>query len=152
TFGFRLECSPDLFGSAWAIGYLADLGCWTAAQAEALANVDVLALEFNHDEEMERNSGRPSELFERVLGDWGHLSNDQAAAFLQAILDRSTPGVIRHLVQMHLSRECNQPKLAQGAARRVLESCSPKTELHTAQQKSPGPILMLERPGRRSRG
>ncbi|HEV3145033.1 MAG TPA: MBL fold metallo-hydrolase [Gemmataceae bacterium] len=144
TFGFRMELAPDLFGSAWAIGYLADLGCWTEAQADALANVDVLALEFNHDVEMERSSGRHWELIERVLGDHGHLSNQQAAEFLTAILNRSAPGFLQHLVQTHLSRECNHPTIAQAAAQSVLETHSPGTKLHTALQQVPGPILTLE--------
>jgi phosphoribosyl 1,2-cyclic phosphodiesterase len=144
TFGFRLELAQDLFGSAWAIGYLADLGCWTEAQAAALANVDVLALEFNHDVEMERTSGRHWELIQRVLGDHGHLSNHQAVEFLHAVLDRSTHGLLQHLVQTHLSRECNHPSIAQAAAQTVLAARSPHTKLHTAQQSVPGPVLTLE--------
>ncbi|HLW65722.1 MAG TPA: MBL fold metallo-hydrolase [Gemmataceae bacterium] len=144
TFGFRLELAPDLFGSAGAIGYLADLGCWTEAQAQALANVDILALEFNHDVEMERTSGRHWELIQRVLGDHGHLSNRQAAQFLHAILDRSSPGLLQHLVQTHLSRECNHPSIAQAVAQDVLAARSPHTKLHTAQQNCPGPVLTLE--------
>jgi phosphoribosyl 1,2-cyclic phosphodiesterase len=144
TFGFRLELAPDLFGSTWAIGYLADLGCWTEAQADALANVDVLALEFNHDVEMERTSGRHWELIQRVLGDHGHLSNRQAAEFLLAVIDRSMPGLLQHVVQTHLSRECNHPTIAQAAAQSVLAAHSPHTKLHTAEQNVVGPVLTLE--------
>src|SRR5213076_1766211 len=74
----------------------------TSTLARLVANVDVLALEFNHDEEMERRSRRPAELVERVLGDEGHLSNAQAAELLQAILQRSEPTVTRHVIQLHL--------------------------------------------------
>jgi phosphoribosyl 1,2-cyclic phosphodiesterase len=143
TFGFRLHGPPDIFGARCALGYLTDLGRWTDKQAEALANVDVLALEFNHDVEMERNSGRPRELVDRVLGDLGHLSNEQAAALTRAVLKRSAAGALRHLVQLHLSRHCNKPKLAQAAARCVLDEHSPATALHTASQHRHGPVLKL---------
>src|SRR5436190_19901085 len=47
TFAFRLEGPPDLFGRSAAVGYAADLGCWDGLLANALAGVDLLALEFN---------------------------------------------------------------------------------------------------------
>src|SRR5262249_20083981 len=51
TFGFRFEGGRGLFGASWALGYAADLGCWDSSLAGALSDVDLLALEFNHDEE-----------------------------------------------------------------------------------------------------
>src|SRR5262249_30588207 len=124
TFGFRLEGGADLFGHACAAGYVADLGCWDDALAGALAEVDLLALELNHDVGMECASGRTPRLIARVLGDEGHLSNEQAAGLLRAVLRRSTPGRLRHVVQLHLSRDCNPPSLAAGAARAALADLS----------------------------
>src|SRR5262249_58433243 len=80
--------------------------------ADALADVDLLALEFNHDVGLERSSGRSPYLIARVLGEEGHLSNEQAANLLREVLRRSPPGRLRQLVQLHLSRECNRPHLA----------------------------------------
>ena len=145
TFGFRLEGADGLFGSAWAIGYVADLGCWSPELVEALLDVDLLALEFNHDEELERESGRSEFLIERVLGDGGHLSNDQAGRFLHSILTRSQPGVVRHIVQLHLSRECNRPHLAQAAARSVLEELRQNVPLYTARHDRAGPMVTLDK-------
>ena len=82
TFGFRFEGTPDLFGKAPALAYTADLGTWDAELADALTDVDLLAVEFNHDEELERRSGRSPHLIARVLGDAGHLSNCQAASLV----------------------------------------------------------------------
>ena len=143
TFAFRFAGTDSELGRPWAVSYAADLGCWTTELAAALANADVLALEFNHDEYMERASRRPAELIERVLGDDGHLSNLQAAEFLQAILaagDKCSP---QHLVQLHLSRECNRPVLAAAAARRILGD-QPSMEVHTSVQGRVGPILSLD--------
>jgi phosphoribosyl 1,2-cyclic phosphodiesterase len=143
TFGFRLEGGGDLFGNATAIGYVADLGTWDDRLADSLADVDVLALEFNHDVEMECRSGRSAMLIARVLGDTGHLSNDQAAALLTEILNRSSSRPLRHLVQLHLSRDCNRPALAVEAARAVLSRLGVAVELHTAEQHRAGVPIQL---------
>lgn len=145
TFGFRLEGGGGLFDAPWAIGYAADLGSWTGDLAKSLANVDILALEFNHDVEMQRASRRAPWLIERVLGDHGHLSNLQGAQLLHECLRRSTRRAIRHVIQLHLSRECNRPPLATTAARRVLPSSG--VDLHTAEQHRVGPILAVGQSG-----
>ena len=141
TFGFRFEGAPDLFGSSCALGYAADLGCWDAALLESLGDVDLLALEFNHDVAMEYASGRQPRLIARVLGDDGHLSNEQAAALLREVLCRSSPGRLKHVVQLHLSRDCNRPPLALAAARAVLNELQHEAEVHTASQHEPGATL-----------
>jgi hypothetical protein len=146
TFGFRFEAAEDLFGPACTFAYAADLGTWDPALAEALAEVDVLALEFNHDVALEYASGRQPRLIARVLGDEGHLSNVQASALLQEVLRRSSPGRLRHVVQLHLSRECNRPELALEAARAVLGGLADPVQVHTASQHEPGPTLHVGAP------
>jgi phosphoribosyl 1,2-cyclic phosphodiesterase len=134
TFGFRLESIGGLLGPGGAIGYVADLGCWDEELAAQLADVDLLAVEFNHDVAMQQSSGRAPRLIQRVLGEEGHLSNAQAVALVRAVLERSTAGRLRHLVQLHLSRECNRPTLAREAARLMLEELEIMIGLHTAEQ------------------
>jgi phosphoribosyl 1,2-cyclic phosphodiesterase len=146
TFGFRFEGAADLFGRAPALGYVADLGCWDDALVTDLADVNLLAVEFNHDVGMQHASGRAQRLIDRILGDYGHLSNEQAAQLVQAVVVRSEAGRLRHLVQLHLSRECNRRHLAQAAARSVLETLPLPIELHTASQDVPGKVLDLATP------
>jgi phosphoribosyl 1,2-cyclic phosphodiesterase len=151
TFGFRVEGRADGGDDLCALGYVADLGSWTPELAEALADVDLLALEFNHDVEMEYASGRSTRLIARVLGDHGHLSNLQAATLLKQVLCISAPGRLRQLVQLHLSRDCNHPRLALEAARAVLGDDAPAFAIHTASQDAPGPVLHVGGPaGERS--
>ena len=59
---------------------------------------------------MELSSSRSSAV-ERVLGQNGHLSNDQAALFVKEILLASKPGRLQHMVS-HLGRDCNPPEPA----------------------------------------
>jgi phosphoribosyl 1,2-cyclic phosphodiesterase len=160
TFGFRLEGPADLFGQRGAIGYVADLGCWDDTLVEHLTDVDLLAVEFNHDVAMQYASGRMPRLIDRILGDEGHLSNVQAAGLIRAVLARSTVGRLRHLVQLHLSRECNRPALARETARTLLTELDVAIALHTAEQDIPSATLCLHSapqpcrrsPRRRSRG
>jgi phosphoribosyl 1,2-cyclic phosphodiesterase len=143
TCGFRFHASPDLFGTASTLAYAADLGCWQPTLAEALADADILALEFNHDVFLERTSGRSPALILRVLGERGHLSNVQAADLLREVLRRSQPRRLRHLVQLHLSRQCNRPAMAVDAARVVLGELQSEVEIHTARQDEAGPALVV---------
>jgi phosphoribosyl 1,2-cyclic phosphodiesterase len=143
TCGFRFEARHDFLGPACALGYVADLGCWGPELVRALGDVDLLALEFNHDVGMERNSGRSPRLIARVLGDDGHLSNAQAAALLRSILLASTPGRLRRVIQLHLSRECNHPDLAAAAAQVALGDLAASVAVHTACQDTPSPTFQL---------
>ncbi len=142
--GFRFEGPGGIFGKAWAVAHASDLGCWDADLVPHLADVDLLALEFNHDVALQRRSGRPYHLIRRVLGDHGHLSNEQAAALVAHTLERSEPGRLQHLVQLHLSQECNRPELAQAAVRGVLQRARTPARVHTACQAHAGPSLLLE--------
>lgn len=143
TFGFRFDGAANLFGQAWALGHVSDLGCWDEPLADALAEVDVLALEFNHDVDLQRASGRSDALIERVLGDDGHLSNEQAADLTAAVIRRSSPGRLTRLVQLHLSRQCNRPELARRAAAQVLERSGARAAVYTAEQDCPSQRLPL---------
>jgi phosphoribosyl 1,2-cyclic phosphodiesterase len=147
TCGFRFEVSEDLFGRSCALAYAADLGCWQPELARRLADVDLLALEFNHEVSLQYASGRSPRLIRRVLGDDGHLSNLQAAALVREVVRISTPGRLRQLVQLHLSRDCNRPELARIAAVAALAGCDPAVEIHTAEQDEPGPCLSVGLPG-----
>jgi phosphoribosyl 1,2-cyclic phosphodiesterase len=140
TCGFRFD------GPGWSVGYAADLGCWAPALARQLADVDILAIEFNHDVELQLRSGRHPHLIRRVLGDQGHLSNEQGAALFAEVLRHSTPGRVKHLVQLHLSRDCNRPDLAYLAAQKVLAKLGCEVPIHTTEQGRGGPALRLGPP------
>jgi phosphoribosyl 1,2-cyclic phosphodiesterase len=142
TCGFRFDGVPDFLGQYFSLAYVADLGCWHSGLLHELCDVDVLALEFNHDVDMEKRSRRPRKLIDRVLGDEGHLSNDDALELAREVLSRSEPGRVRHLVQLHLSRECNRPALAYAVARHGLADF-PHVEIHTALQDRAAPRLRL---------
>jgi len=145
TFAFRFDFRDGGDGPAWAVGHASDLGHATDDLAAAFAGVDVLAVEYNHDEKMERSSPRPAFLVQRVLSDTGHLSNRQAADFTRAVAARSGPGFPSHLVQLHLSKDCNHPFLAEAAGRDALADLNPAAVVVTARQDVPARSIPLAR-------
>jgi phosphoribosyl 1,2-cyclic phosphodiesterase len=149
TYGFRLEAGMGLKRRGVAVGYLADTGTWCDATADALANVDVLGIEFNHDVALQQASGRHPALIARNLGDRGHLSNRQGAALVGSILERSRHDRVSHLVLLHLSEQCNSPELALRSACDAVRESGRQVLIHAARQAPAHPDLRF-RPSRSS--
>jgi phosphoribosyl 1,2-cyclic phosphodiesterase len=148
TFAYRLDGPPGLFAPQWSLGYASDLGVARPDLIEAFADVSALAIEFNHCEQMERMSGRPAYLVRRVLGEHGHLSNTQAAAAVQAIVQASAPNSLKHVVQLHLSRDCNKPTLAAQTGLAALAEIGCSAQVTTATQERVTRPLDLDGPAR----
>jgi phosphoribosyl 1,2-cyclic phosphodiesterase len=142
TFGFRIA-GTTAAGNPWAVGYASDLGAVPEEVFAAFHDVSLLALEFNHDEAMQRKSGRPQFLIRRVMGSRGHLSNTQATEAVRKLAGLSPTPALRHLVQLHLSQDCNTPALALGAVRKMLDELKLSVQVTTARQHTPSPILMV---------
>jgi phosphoribosyl 1,2-cyclic phosphodiesterase len=151
TYGFRVEGRSGRGSRSASVGYLADTGCWSEAMADAMADVDALGVEFNHDVALQLNSGRAAYLIHRNLGDRGHLSNVQGAGLISAVLGRSGPGSVRHVVLLHLSEQCNRPKLAIDVARQAVRASGRRVVIHAARQAQAFPNLEItaRRPRRR---
>lgn len=109
--GFILTC-----GNARA-GIVTDMGMTTELIRARLRDCAALVLEFNHDEQMLRDSQRPWPLKQRIAGRHGHLSNHQAAETLAEIAGPN----LRAVLLAHLSSECNRPELALRAADEALK-------------------------------
>jgi phosphoribosyl 1,2-cyclic phosphodiesterase len=150
TFGFRVEGRAGRGSKSASVGYMADTGCWSEAMADAMADVDALGVEFNHDVALQLNSGRAPYLIHRNLGDRGHLSNAQGAGLVSAVLGRSGPGSVRNLVLLHLSDQCNCPKLAMQVARQAVRDSGRRVAIHAARQMAAYPNLHV-RAARRTR-
>ena len=117
-----IRCDHDELGSHGfliegfdcRIGYATDLGQVPRGLIEKFADLHILALESNYDPDMQLQSSRPGFLKQRIMGGAGHLSNHQALAAIQQILDRceacSSP-LPDHIVLLHRSQQCNCPRL-----------------------------------------
>ncbi|MBL4621638.1 MAG: MBL fold metallo-hydrolase [Immundisolibacteraceae bacterium] len=85
------------------IGLLTDAGHVTRVMIEALASVDYLMLEFNHDRELLLQGDYPQGLIDRVDSDYGHLNNQQS----MALLSKLEPGKLKGVAALHLSHQNN---------------------------------------------
>lgn len=112
--GFRVT-APD--GTAAAV--VTDLGEITEEVVRGARGADYLVFESNHDRQMELTSGRPYTLVKRVLGRFGHLSNDEAGVALSEIATERTKGIML----AHLSLDCNTPGLAVRTVSPYLRRC-----------------------------
>ncbi len=108
---FTFACGGVRFGLA------TDFGSLTPAVIAALDGVDALLLECNHDQVMLANGPYTPSLQARVGGNYGHLSNGQAARLLEHIDHQR----LRHLVAAHLSEKNNTPALAREALSAVAD-------------------------------
>ncbi|HEY6488525.1 MAG: MBL fold metallo-hydrolase [Terracidiphilus sp.] len=93
-----------------------DLGYVPPNVKAQLKKLDLLLLESNHDLEMLRDGPYPWSVKQRVLSRVGHLSNEAAAAFLEADYD----GQATYVILGHLSESNNLPELARVTAERAL--------------------------------
>lgn len=89
------------------LGIVTDLGSLTRHLVDSLQGLTGLFLEFNHDRRLLREGAYPQSLKSRVGGDWGHLSNDQAAGLLADCLHSE----LKIVIAAHLSQQNNRPEL-----------------------------------------
>ncbi|MCE9595777.1 MAG: MBL fold metallo-hydrolase [Planctomycetes bacterium] len=91
---------------------LTDMGHPRVDVARQLGDAHVLVLEFNHDVAMVESGPYPAPLKRRILGNAGHLSNDQAREMLREMASEH----LHTLVLAHLSETNNTRERALEAA------------------------------------
>lgn len=107
-----------------------DIGHVTTAVRKACADVNVLVIESNHDDEMLRYGPYPIFLQNRIRSRVGHLSNPHAA---ELIGESVNPG-LQHVVLAHLSEQCNTPRRAIDTAAPILRKTRFKGRVTAAPQ------------------
>lgn len=90
-----------------ALGWCTDTGQLSTLALMRLRGCRIIGIESNHDVRMLREGPYPSYLKARVGGKSGHLSNDQCAEALPALVTEETETV----VALHLSEKNNRPSV-----------------------------------------
>jgi phosphoribosyl 1,2-cyclic phosphodiesterase len=93
-----------------------DTGCINDNIVNSIKNSDLLLIESNHDEDMVLIGPYPWPLKRRVLGEFGHMSNDTAGNLITRAIRRGTEIVLLG----HLSKENNFPQLAYKTVENIL--------------------------------
>ena len=91
-----------------SVAVATDLGHFNQYTIDHLLDLDAVLLESNHDIRMLETGPYPYYLKRRILGDFGHLSNENAGRLLNCILNDK----LKHILLGHLSKENNLPELA----------------------------------------
>lgn len=136
---FNVSCihtSHDAIGSVGFIindlnsdlVYITDTGYINKNYLKKLSNKNVYIFESNHDIDMLLNGPYPYILKQRVWGDKGHLSNEQAGNYLKEIIGDKT----KRIILAHLSEINNTPEIALSTVKEILDN--KKIKIDTASQ------------------
>lgn len=96
---------------------LTDTGYVSDRMRDALKNADAYLIESNHDISMLRMGRYPWTLKQRILGDKGHLSNDDGALALVDLIGNKT----KRIYLGHLSKENNLKEIARETVTETLQ-------------------------------
>lgn len=99
-------------------GVITDLGSYDEELVEAFQGVEQLIVEANHDPNMLLVGGYPYALKQRILGNYGHLSNQSCGSLLNRLLHDGLRGIMLG----HLSAENNYAALAYETVREVIRA------------------------------
>ena len=133
--GFRFD-TPD-----GAAGLMTDTGYVTEEAADILPGVALAVLEANHDVETLRSGPYPYFLKRRILGERGHLSNEDCARFAVTLAEQGAA----EIVLAHLSKENNTPAMARNAVETALSAAGLAPALSVAPRDVPsGAHVVLE--------
>ncbi len=93
-----------------SLGVVSDLGHVTPFVCEQYRGCDALMMESNHDLPMLLGGRYPESVKRRIAGNLGHLSNEQAASFLEAVAHPDLQVVVGHV-----SEQNNHPERLEAA-------------------------------------
>lgn len=110
------------------ISIATDIGHTTETIKDNISNSDLLFLEANHDINMLQVGKYPYYLKRRILGDFGHLSNESSANLLSEIANSR----LKYVFLAHMSKENNMPEIAFETFSYILNSKNIDLEINIA--------------------
>ncbi|WP_284140635.1 MULTISPECIES: MBL fold metallo-hydrolase [unclassified Virgibacillus] len=130
SFGVSHDAAEPMFyvfhhnGSKVAI--VTDLGYVSDRIKKTVSDADAYIFEANHDVEMLRMGRYPWNVKRRILGDSGHVSNEDCGLALSDIISNRT----KRIYLAHLSQDNNMKDLARMSVDNVLQERGIEIELH----------------------
>lgn len=127
-----------------SVAVATDMGHFDQYVIDHLQGLDALLLESNHDVNMLQTGPYPYYLKRRILGDHGHLSNENAGRLLSYILHEN----LKHILLGHLSKENNYEALAYETVKLEIDQgdngfCSGDFPITVAKRDQMSPIVNL---------
>lgn len=115
------------------VALVTDLGYVSERIKKTVESADAYIFEANHDVEMLRMGRYPWSVKRRILGDSGHVSNEDSGLALADIIDNNTERVYL----AHLSLDNNMKDLARMSVGNILRERGIGVELHDTDPKEP---------------
>lgn len=112
--------------------YITDTGYLNKKVLPMISNKTIYLIESNHDEEMLMNGPYPPFLKQRVLSDYGHLSNRTTAQYLKQVVGDNT----KYILLAHLSEKNNTEDLAYNTTYEVIEGKNIKLSIARQNEES----------------
>ena len=98
----------SLYGDGKKVSIATDMGNYNDYIVDKLDNSDIMVVEANHDVRMLEAGPYPYYLKRRILGNYGHLSNELSGQLIYRLLNDHVKGILLG----HLSKENNYARLA----------------------------------------
>lgn len=118
------------------IALVTDLGYVSERIKKTVEDADAYIFEANHDVGMLRMGRYPWSVKRRILGDSGHVSNEDCGLALSEIITNRT----KRIYLAHLSLDNNMKDLARMSVENVLRERGIEIELHDTDPKNPTPL------------
>ncbi len=111
TSGYRITSGDEV------LVYITDTGYVKEDYIPILKNADYYIFESNHDVELLMQTSRPMYVKQRILGDQGHLCNEDSALLLSSLIGDKT----KEIVLAHISEEGNEKEKAIAVLQKTLQ-------------------------------
>ncbi|MUV37913.1 Hydroxyacylglutathione hydrolase [Lentibacillus sp. JNUCC-1] len=118
------------------VALVTDLGYVSDRIKKTVEGADAYIFEANHDVSMLRMGRYPWSVKRRILGDSGHVSNEDCGLALCDIVGNET----ERIYLAHLSQDNNMKDLARMSVADVLQTRGITTDLHVTDPNTPTPI------------
>ncbi|WP_085993825.1 MBL fold metallo-hydrolase [Oceanobacillus senegalensis] len=115
------------------VALVTDLGYVSERIKKTVEDADAYIFEANHDVEMLRMGRYPWSVKRRILGDSGHVSNEDSGLALADIVSNRT----KRIYLAHLSLDNNMKDLARMSVQNVLSERGIEIELHDTDPEEP---------------
>lgn len=121
------------------VALVTDLGYVSERIKKTIEDADAYVFEANHDVELLRMCRYPWSVKQRILGDSGHISNEDSALALADIISNRT----KRIYLAHLSEENNMKDLARMTVDQILKERGIDIELHDTDPKQATPLYRV---------
>lgn len=118
------------------VALVTDLGYVSERIKKTVEGADAFIFEANHDVSMLQMGGYPWNVKRRILGDYGHVSNEDCGLALSDVITDNT----KRVYLAHLSKDNNMKELARMSVDQVLKERGIKMSLYDTDPASATPL------------